>query len=138
MGWIVNGVWATNWKNTTQAIKHSTTCFHVNSMKSWKCYLEQIPIDCLLNEQRISELSWQRQKIDFNRKVIYRILEIIILLALSFRGHRESESVHNRVNFLVIVNHQAKYDPVLKEQLEKSKKNCQYLSSEYKMSLFLC
>ena len=58
MGWIVNSVRATNWKNATRAIKkHNSTCFHVNSMKSWKCYLEQTPIDCLLNEQRISELS---------------------------------------------------------------------------------
>ena len=134
MGWIVNGVRATNWKNATRAIKkHSTTCFHVNSMKSWKCYLEQTPIDCLLNEQKISELSRWRQEIDFNRKVVYRILEIIILLAqhnLSFRGHRESESVHSCGNFLAIVNHQAKYDPVLKEHLEKSKKNCQYLSPD--------
>ena len=59
-------------KNATQAIKkHSTTCFHVNSIKSWKCHLEQTPIDCLLNEERISEFSQQQQEINFNRKVVY-------------------------------------------------------------------
>uniref|UniRef100_A0A1X7V699 TTF-type domain-containing protein n=1 Tax=Amphimedon queenslandica TaxID=400682 RepID=A0A1X7V699_AMPQE len=134
MGWIVNGVQGTNWKNATRAIKkHSTTSFHVHSMKSWKCYLEQTPVDYLLNDQRISELSRRQQEIDFNRKVVHRILEIIILLSidnLSFPGHQESESICNRGNFLAIVHHQAKYDFVIKEHLENSKKNCHYLSPE--------
>ena len=95
--------------------------------------MEQTPIDCVLSEQRKNDLSRRQQEIEFNRSIVYRILEIIIFLAqhnLSFRGHQESESAQNRGNFLGLVTHQAKHDPVLKEHLEKSKKNCQYLSPD--------
>ena len=64
---------------------------------------------------------------------MYRLLEIIIFLAqynLSFRGHQESESARNQGNICGLVNHQPKHDPVLKEHLEKSKQNCQYLSPD--------
>ena len=60
--------------------------------------MEQTPIDCVLSEQRKNDLSRRQQEIEFNRSIVYRILEIIIFLAqhnLSFRGHRESESAQN-------------------------------------------
>ena len=132
--WMVSGVRGSNWKNAIRAIrKHTSTYFHINNMKSWKCYIKQTPVDCMLSEQRQAELSRRQHEIEFNREVVHRLLDIIIFLAqnnLPFRGHRESESARNRGKFLGLVELQARRDPVLKEHLEKSKQNCHYLSPD--------
>ena len=95
-----------------------------------KYYMEQISVDMLSAHE--VELSQRQQEIEFNRTVVYRLIDIIKFLAqhnLSFRGHRECESAHQG-NFLGLVNLQAKYDPVLKKHLENSKQNCHYLSPD--------
>ena len=116
INWSVNGVHGTNWKNAIRAIrKHSAAYFHINCMRLWKCYMEQISVSMLSTCE--VELSQRQQEIEFNRTVVYRLIDIIKFLAqhnLSFRGHRECL--------------QAKYDPVLKKHLENSKQNCHYLS----------
>ena len=51
--WMVTGVRGANWKNALQRIrKHNTSHFHIASMDSWKSYLEQTPVDCMMDEQQ--------------------------------------------------------------------------------------
>ena len=92
----------------------------MSSMVAFKSCLQGKPIDTLLDEQR-AELHSRRQKeIVSNREVLAHLLDIIRLLAkqnLAFRGHDESASSVNRGNFLELVHHQAKYDPILQQHL---------------------
>ena len=45
---------------------------------------------------------------------------------IPFRGHDESETSTNRGNFLELLNHQQKYDEVLKGHLKSANKNAKY------------
>ena len=93
----------------------------------FKSYLENKPIDTLLN-QRPEEQSRRQREIENNRQVLTHLLDIIRLLAtqnLALRGHNESASSLNRGNFLEFVYHQAKYDPI-----HKAGKNAIYLSPD--------
>ena len=107
-------------------------------MDSWKSYLSQTPVDCLIEEQRKWALSRQQQQIDRNRKFLCNLLSILIFLAkqnLALRGHDETENSCNRGNFLELVNFLARYDPLIDEQLQSAKGNCTYLSPQIQNEL---
>lgn len=130
------------WKNGLKRMRnHAVTKYHLLCMQAWKLYVEQNPIDSMLNEQRKEELSRKQLQIQTNRKIICHILDIIKLLAkqnLAFRGHDESESSLNRGNFLEFVHHQAKYNLLLRKHLEGASRNCTYLSPEIQNDLISC
>ena len=137
--WISVGVTGGNWKNSVKRIReHAVTQYHMSSMVAFKSCLQGKPIDTLLDEQR-AELHSRRQKeIASNREVLAHLLDIIRLLAkqnLAFRGHDESASSVNRGNFLELVHHQAKYDPILQQHLQKAGKNATYLSPDIQNQL---
>ena len=136
--WISVGVTGGNWKNSVKRIReHAVTQYHMSSMVAFKNCLQGKPIDTLLDEQR-AELHSKRQKeIASNREVLAHLLDIIRLLAkqnLAFRGHDESASSVNRGNFLELVHHQAKYDPILQQHLQKAGENATYLSPDFKIN----
>ena len=136
--WISIGVTGGNWKNGVKRIReHAATQYHMTSMMAFKTYLQNKPIDCLLDQQRAEEQSRREREITSNRQVLNHLLDIIRLLAkqnLALRGHRESANSLNRGNFLELVHHQAKYDPISTESGEK----CHLLVTRYSEPAHLC
>lgn len=62
-----------------------------------------------------------------------RLIDIIITLgkaARAFRGHDETRDSFERSLFLKTVSLLSKYDTVIKQQLENSSKNANYLSNK--------
>ena len=73
------------------------------------------------------------QQVCFLRKVISRVINIILtmaMLCLPYRGHREKiqAGTCSGGNFLGLVSMQAKFDPVLKELLHLPNRAPKYLS----------
>ena len=109
----------------------------MSSMVAFKSYLQNKPIDCLLDQQR-AEQSRRQREIANNWQVLSHLLDIIKLLAkqnLALRGHNEGADSLNRGNFLELVHHQAKYDPILQQHLQISGKNATYLSPDIQNQL---
>ena len=118
--------------------EHVATQYHMSSMVAFKSYLQNKPINCLLDQQRAEEQSSRQREIANNWQVLSHLLDIIKLLAkqnLAVRGHNESADSLNRGNFLELVHHQAKYDPILQQHLQKSGKNATYLSPDIQNQL---
>ena len=137
--WISIGVTGGNWKNSVKRIReHAATQYHMSSMVAFKSYLQNKPIDCLLDQQQADEQSRREREIASNCEVLNHLLDVIRLLAkqnLVSCGHNESASSLNRGNFLELVQHQAKYDPVLQHHLQKAGKNATYLSLDIQNQL---
>ena len=131
---ISKGVTGAHWKNAVKRIfDHALTQYHVSSTDALKTYLQGDPIDCQLDKQRAADLSKRQAEIVQNRTVLSHILDIIKFLAkqnLPFRGHNESSDSANKENFLELVHHQAKYDLVLQQHLQKVGRNSTYLSPD--------
>ena len=51
--------------------------------------MEQTPFESMLSEQRKDDLSRRQQEIEFKKRVVYWLLEIIILLAQYTICHSE-------------------------------------------------
>ena len=71
------------------------------------------------------------KKANFLYRVLQRLVDIIFTLAaenMSLRGHNEKPGVLGSGIFLSLVGIIAKYDPVLKEFLNKPKGSVRYLS----------
>ena len=122
--WISVGATGGNWKNSVKRIReHAATQYHMSSMVAFKSYLQNKPIDCLLDQQR-AEQSRRQKEIASNRQVLKCLLDIIRLLAkqnLALHRHSENASSLNRGNFLEFVHHQAKYDPILQQHRKHGK-----------------
>ena len=59
--WISVGVTGGNWKNGVKRIReHAATQYHMSSMVAFTSYLQNKPIDCLLDQQRLEEQSRER------------------------------------------------------------------------------
>ena len=112
---------------------HTTTC------PAWwhskpTCRTNQL-IVYWINKELKNNLE---DKIASNRQVLFHLLDIIRLLAkqnLALRGHNESASSLNKGNFLELVHHQAKYDPILQQHLQKAGKNATYSSPDIQNQL---
>ncbi len=72
-----------------------------------------------------------RNAANYCRQILERIINVTITLAtcnMSLRGHREIIGESNSGNFLNITQLLARYDPVLKELLERPQGSVKYLS----------
>ena len=116
-----------------------STQLHNTKCPAWWHSKATCRTDCLLNQQRAKEQSRRQREIESNREVLSHLLDIIRLLAkqnLALRGHDESAISQNRGKFLELVYHQAKYDLILQQPLQKAGKNatCHQI---FRISLFV-
>ena len=120
---------------------HATNLYHQEACDRAKAFIStyqnpQTRIDAQVNleAQRLS---------DTNRYILCEIVETILLLGrqgLPFRGHRDDSTANpleNRGNFLAFLEHTAARDPVLKEHLEKGKRNQKYISKTIQNEIIL-
>lgn len=115
----------TDWRHLSIAItRHELSDDHLQCcvvLQSW--FDKKTLIDDLQQEIKVKASFW--------RKVLHRIINITLTLAmsnLSFRGHRESDSTGGVGNFLSIVHLLAKYDDTLQQLIAKPKRTVTYLS----------
>ncbi len=76
--------------------------------------------------------SEYKSQIDFLSQVLTRITDVTLTLAscnLAFRGHNKKLYEPNNGNFLSVIELLARYNPVLRELLDK-KSHINYLSPE--------
>lgn len=110
------------WKKLRDKLPaHENTQDHVKFYIQWRSSQTRIQkdtsIDGLLDKQLISEAQkW--------KEILYRILHTILFLGergLAFRGESNILGERNNGNFLGILELISRYDPVLREHLEKVK-----------------
>ena len=145
--WSERGV--SDWKKATgkggkikkheQSEVHKTACHQMAMLiqsESNRTIKEILSAEHSIAEER------RRKKVAANRLILKRLTEIILLLAkqnIPFRGHREGDASCNRGNFLELVNHQAKYDEILRKHLETAPKNAVYTHHDIQNELIhLC
>ena len=69
--------------------------------------------------ENVSRLEKQQE---CNRNILYRIIDVVLLLAKTghpLRGHREHSDSNNKGLFLEVTELLAKYDIILKNHFEK-------------------
>jgi hypothetical protein len=113
--------------------KHMKSRMHILSSERHVQYTTTTHVDEQLGEQ----MKTQKSKLDTerseNRAVVLMIMDCLLFLGkqgLAFRGHSEANDSSNRGNFIELVYFLSKYQPQLKEWLDKHPGNVSYLSSE--------
>ena len=116
-----------DWGHLTGKIdSHAQSQIHTGACAIYEQWKRNGRIDANMEREARNAANYWRQ-------VLERIVNVTITLAtcnLPFRGHREStsESDINSGNFLSIIQLLARYDPVLKELLERPQGSVKYLS----------
>ena len=120
---------------------HPDNTYHKDACERTKAFLStyQNP------EARIdSQVSTEVQRrSDTNKHILNVIVETIFVLGtqgLAMRSHRDdgtADPLTNRGNFLALLEHTAKRDPVLQEHLEKGQRNQRYVSKTIQNDLIL-
>lgn len=111
---------------------HDTSQFHHDAMLMGKSFMEtyikpSTRIDHSLDRQ-CQQLSEQNKHI---LSVIADTVKLCGMQGIPLRGHRDDSTADhttNRGNFLAILEHTAKVDPILNTHLEQGKKNQRYTS----------
>lgn len=129
--WCIEGM--KNWKKATEKINAHEKCkIHLQSVIDWTLFMSGKGIEKGISNMHKRTYSEQSKRIEENRAVLKRLLDIIMFLAkqnLALRGHDESENSDNKGNFLELVELVAKYDQVLYKHLSQSKEKEKYLSA---------
>lgn len=132
---IVNGT--NDWKNLHQTItRHMQSHLHINCCiiyNNWK-----VGQSIIFNKNLERKLLNEKK---FWTDVLERLFSITLRLtkcSLPFRGHREHIFEIYNGNFLSEVELLAKYDPVMKELLQKPKGHIKYLSPKIQNELIYC
>ena len=130
--WIKLGV--CNWKKALEKIRnHYKSIQHKNAENARVSFLRTSShIDVMLDRGREEKLSRQQQEIEENRLYLARLVDVAKTLAkcgLPFRGHDERKESINRGNSLEVVGLLSRWDPVFAGYMEKSARNCNYLSN---------
>lgn len=129
MAWMRSGI--DNWRKGLEKVtEHETAKTHINADIAWKIFAAR---DTVLHQVKEEDKRRKEKQIANNRAILKRLLDIVLFLgkqSLPLRGHDESSKSANRGNFLELVDLIAKYDPTLREHLEKAKKNATYLSPQ--------
>lgn len=117
--------------NISTAIKrHQNSHKHLSAVISFHNFGKQ-RIETSLSRQLSEDISRHNLKVDYNRSVFQRLVDIVCLLAqqeLPFRGHDESETSLNKGNFLECVTLLSKYDTILEKHIQQDGPS--YLSSK--------
>uniref|UniRef100_A0A3Q1H4Y5 TTF-type domain-containing protein n=1 Tax=Acanthochromis polyacanthus TaxID=80966 RepID=A0A3Q1H4Y5_9TELE len=116
---------------------HEKSEGHVNAMFAWGEHKKAILTD---SSKRDALNEAYNKKVQENRKYIKTVAEVLLLTAtqnIAQRGHRETEEVDNRGNFLEILEMIAKHDPVVQKKM-KGKQNAKYTSSVIQNEILEC
>lgn len=121
----VNGI--RDWKHLSAKVeKHESTQIHLAACIVYEQWKLNNTIDNEMEKNvRNAALFW--------RQVVERIVNVTLTLAscnLAFRGHREVIGQGNAGNFLSIIELLARYDPVLKELINRPEGSVKYLSHQ--------
>ena len=123
-----------NWKDAHEKFgKHEKSQCHIDSTVDFINFCGQTCISQQLSNQAKKIDSERRMRVEKNRTMMKRLIEITVCLAkqgLPFRGHREdiSEDEGNEGNFLALAELISKYDETLAVHItsvraEKRKRN---------------
>ena len=118
--------WRTNnWQNLSSKIKvHESSHMHTAACMIY----DQWRLHGTIDEEMEREI---RVETTFWKQVLDRLINVTLTLATSnmpFRGHRETIGKANSGNFLSIIELMAKYDPVLKDLINRPARSYKYLS----------
>lgn len=121
------------WKLNPKVLNHESSALHNQNYCKWK------ELECRLQKGQTIDKKEQNIVAKETKKwheILIRMFDIIKFLAkqnLALRGHIENDTSTNRGNFLELVHLIAKYDPVLREHLVRSKmcaKTITYMSPQ--------
>ena len=131
--WIQHSQWLVlKWKKATTLLsKHQNSLVHKQSALSYTDFLQSVPINHQLDQASARNCSRLQKQQETNREILYRIIDVILLLVKTghpLRGHRENTDSHNRGLFLEITHLLAKYDEILKVHFEDGPRNATYTS----------
>jgi len=101
--------------------KHQSSKCHLNSAKSLTDFINLKSIDCVLDKNRLEEISSKEKDRLKNREFMNRIIDIIIICLGKSGGHDEKSDSCNQglfKDFLVILL--TKYDVVLQGHLQEA------------------
>ena len=118
--------------------KHQSSKCHLNSAKALTYFINLKSIDCVLDKNRLEEISRKEKDRLKNREFMNRIIDIIICLGKSgrpFRGHDEKSDSCNQGLFKELVILLTKYDVVLQDHLQEAPKNALYTSNRIQNDL---
>ena len=125
--WAEDGL--SDWKDGLKKIyKHEKSESHMLWCEKLMYFRSGKGIDLLIDEQG-AQIATQRESTNKHNRKNGRTID---LTCSAFRGHREGTNSLNRGNFLELLHHQAKYDPVLKHHLTRRMNNI--LITKYKMN----
>ena len=112
-----SGTQASRWKDARSVLsKHQASAVHKQAVLYLSDYRTVTPINLQLDKAAAENVSRVKRQQEKNRQILYRIIDVIVLLARTghpLRGHREGSDSHNRGLFLEITSLLAQYDPVL-------------------------
>ncbi|CAH1107745.1 unnamed protein product [Psylliodes chrysocephalus] len=119
--WNVTGyIDLNNFSNASK--KHDQSTNHLNSALALHSF-GKTRIERSLSRQIREEIERHNAKVDRNRNVMRRLIDITYYLAkqeLPFRGHIESAESANRGNFIECIKLLANYDGILSDHLQQS------------------
>lgn len=104
----------------TAARKHEQSEKHLESSLKYHTFGKN-RIETRLNSQIQIDIDRHNAKVDRNRNIFQRLIDIVCFLGkqeLAFRGHDESASSVNKGNYLEMVDVLAKYDGVLENHIQ--------------------
>nr|XP_013189863.1 unnamed protein product [Amyelois transitella] len=109
------------WKLNPKVSSHESSALHIQNYCKWKELESRLQKGQTIDKKEQDIVAKEIKKW---QEILIRMFDIIRFLAkqnLALRGHIENDTSTNRGNFLELVNLIAKYDPVLREHLVRSK-----------------
>ena len=129
----ISGTQASRWKDARKVLsRHQASSVHKQAALCQKDFETITPIHLQLDKAAAIEASRLKEQQERNRQILYRIIDVVVVLAKTghpLRGHRESSDSQNRGLFLEITHLLSQYDPVLKEHFQNSPRNATYVSN---------
>ena len=113
--------------------KHLKSRMHMLSTERYVRFTTTKHVDEQLGDQMKADKNRRDAEKAENRSIVLIIMDCLLFLAkqgLAFRGHVESNDSNNRGNFIELLHFLSKYEPKLKQWMDKHPGNVSYLSSE--------
>ncbi len=112
-----------NWKDTSAHLtSHENSLEHLNCMKAWKELAVRLISGETIDKQQVALLEAERMRW---RAVLTHLTAIVHSLAvqnLALRGHTETLFTTSNGNFLKEVELMARFDPIMKDHLNRVKR----------------
>lgn len=129
---LLFGTTAVTWNKTgfkdlkhfdESATRHSKSEQHLRTSITLATFLTTPSIDLLLVQQEQLKKTQHNQKVERNREILKRLIDIACSLCkqeLPFRGHDESSESHNRGHYIESMMLLSYYDSTLREHMSSS------------------